>query len=164
MASTGVAPATAPARVIVGPLSTQAGFQFWYLACFPDCIVAVQQSMAAFFMLGMSNDRSRGAFGLLGLLVNHLLKPRAQAFRQRIEATLRSTPSARLRGKPNVVYQTTQLTAIHYKLKRGAPFVTSDLVLETKAGRKQRYGIFPPDFEKVYPQLKQMYPELCKSI
>ena len=44
MASTGVAPASAPGRVIAGPLSTQGGFQFWYLACFPDCIVAVQQS------------------------------------------------------------------------------------------------------------------------
>ena len=75
----------------------------------------------------------------------------------------RSTPSARLRVKRNVVYQTTQLKAITYKLKNGAPLILSDLVLETKTGSRQRYGIVPADFDKVYPQLKQMYPTQVNS-
>lgn len=162
MTSTGVAPASAPTRVIVGPLSTQAGFPYWYLACFPDCVVAVQQSIGAFFVLGMSDSAGR-AFGLVGILSNTCCR-RAQAFRQRIEAALQSTPSSRLRVKPNVVYQTTQLKAITYKLKRAPPLILSDLVVETKTGSRQRYGIVPADFEKVYPQLKQMYPTQVSSI
>jgi hypothetical protein len=95
MASTGAATGLAPTRLIVGPLSTPGGFQYWYLACFPDCVVAVQQSIGAFFVLGMSNSAG-GAFGLIGIVIKSLLQPRAQAFRQRIEAALQSTSSARL--------------------------------------------------------------------
>ena len=163
MASTGAATGLAPTRLIVGPLSTQGGFQYWYLACFPDCVVAVQQSIGAFFVLGMSNSAG-GACGLIGIVIKSLLQPRAQAFRQRIEAALQSTSSARLQVKPNVVYQTKQLKAIAYKLKSGAPLILSDLVLETKTGSKQRYGIIPADFEKVRSPLKQMYPALVNSI
>jgi hypothetical protein len=163
MASTGAATGVAPTRVIVGPLSTQGGFQYWYLACFPDCVVAVQQSIGAFFVLGMSHSAG-SAFGLIGILIKSLVQPRARAFRQRIEAALQSTSSARLKVKPNVVYQTNQLKAMTYKLKNGAPLILSDLVLETKTGSKQRYGIIPEDFEKVRPQLKQMYPSLVNSI
>src|ERR1700737_351794 len=99
MPSSGVAPAAVPTRVIVGPLSTQSGFQYWYLACFPDCVVAVQQSIGAFFALGMSNSLGR-VFGPVGVLVKHLVQPHAHAFRQRIETTLQGAPSASLRGKP----------------------------------------------------------------
>jgi hypothetical protein len=133
------------------------------LACFPDCVVAVQQSIGAFFALGMSNSLGR-TFGPVGILVKYLLQPHAQAFRQRIEATLQNTPSARLRSKPNVVYQTTQLKAITFKLKKGAPLILSDLILETTTGSKQRYGVVPADFEKVHFQLKQMYPTQVSSI
>jgi hypothetical protein len=92
------------------------------------------------------------------------LQPHALAFRQRIEATLQSTSSLRLRDKPNVVYPTTQLKAISYTLKKGAPLIASDLILETTTGNKQRYGVVPADFEKVSSQLKQMYPTHLKSI
>jgi hypothetical protein len=163
MPNTGVAPAAAPTRVIVGPLSTQSGFQYWYLVCFPDCMMAVQQNIGAFFALGMSNSLGR-VFGPVGILVKYLVQPYANAFRQRIEANLQSTPGARLCHKPNVVYQTTQLKAITFKLKKGAPLISSDLILETTTGRKQRYGIVPADFEKVYSQLKQLYPERVNSI
>jgi hypothetical protein len=155
--------AAAPTRVLVGPLSTQGGFQYWYMVCFPDCMVAVPQGIGAFFALGISNSVGR-AVGPIGVLVKYLLQPRALAFRQRIEATLQSTPSLRLRGKPNVVFPTTQLKAISYTLKKGAPLFASDLILETKTGNKQRYGVVPADFEKVASQLKQMYPTLVKSI
>jgi hypothetical protein len=60
----------------------------------------------------------------------------------------------RLRGKPNVVFPTTQLKAISYTLKKGAPLFASNLILETKTGNKQRYGVVPADFEKVSSQLK----------
>jgi hypothetical protein len=56
MANIGVAPALAPNRIVLGPLSTQGGFQYWYLACFPDCVVALRQGIGAFFVLGMAND------------------------------------------------------------------------------------------------------------
>src|SRR5882672_10176114 len=115
MANIGVAPALAPNRIVLGPLSTQGGFQYWYLACFPDCIVALRQGIGAFFVLGMSNDDGvsyPASFGLVGVLVNHLLKPQARAYRQRMEAMVQNSPTSRLRTKPKVVYEVTQLKAI----------------------------------------------------
>ena len=163
MANSGAALAPTPARIIVGPVSTQAGFQYWYLACFPDCVIAVQQSIAAFFALGMSHS-GRGAVSPVNFLVQRLLQPSAQAFRQRIESALQSTPRERLLAKPNVVYPATQLKAMLYQNKKGAPLILSDLVLETNTGSRQRYGIVPADFERVYLQLKGMYPTKVNSI
>jgi len=163
MASLGTAPALKLTRIIVGPLVTQGGFQYWYLACFPDHMVAVRQGMSAFFALGLSNSMGR-VFGLVGALVHHFLQPRSQAVRERIEATLQSTSSVRLSVKDNVVFQAVQLKVITYKLKKGAPAILSDLVLETKTGSKQRYGINPTDFDKIRLQLKQMYPVQASSI
>jgi hypothetical protein len=155
--------ATKPSRAIVGPLSTQSGFQYWYLACFPDCIVAVRQSIGAFFVFGMANGAAPSIFGLLGVLINHLVRGKVQGYRQRIEATLASTPTSRLRMKPNVVYQTMQLKSITFKpVKNGGGLILPDVILETKDGKKQKYGMQPADFDKACAQLKQMYPELCK--
>src|ERR1700731_4742771 len=81
MANIGVAPALAPTRIVLGPLSSQGGFQYWYLACFPDCIVALRQGIGAFFVLGMSNDDGvsyPALFGLVGVLFNHLLSLRRE--------------------------------------------------------------------------------------
>ena len=163
MANSGAALAPAPARIIVGPVSTKAGFQYWYLACFPECVVAVQQSIAAFFALGMSHS-SRGAASPISFLVQRLVQPSTQAFRQRIESALQSTPKERLLAKPNVVYPATQLKAMIHQKKKGAPLILSDLVLETTAGSRQRYGINSADFEKVSSQLNQMYPAKLNSI
>jgi hypothetical protein len=126
-------------------------------------VVAVQQGIGAFFMLGMS-DPIGLAYSPVGILAKYLLQPRAQAYRQKTEATLQKAQIARFRAKPNVVFQTPKLKAITFKFKKGAPVVSSDLVVETKTGSKQRYGINPADFEKVYPQLQQLYPGLCSSI
>jgi hypothetical protein len=104
MANSGLAPALAPTCLVLGPLSTQGGFQYWYLACFPDCIVAVRLGIGAFFVLGMSNDDGvthPALFGLVGVLVNHLLKPKALAYRQRMEAMVQSGATSGLRSKPN---------------------------------------------------------------
>lgn len=161
MAKIGVAPALAPTRILLGPLSTQSGFQYWYLACFPDCIVAVRQGIGAFFVLGMANDDGvtyPHLFGMAGILVNHLLKPKARTYRLRTEAMLQSSPTSQLRTKPNVVYEVMQLKAIQCKAKKGAPLILSELVLETKSGSKQKFGVRPAAFKKACEQLKQMYP------
>jgi hypothetical protein len=163
MANIGVAPALAPNRIVLGPLSAQGGFQYWYLACFPDCIVALRQGIGAFFVLGMANDDGvtyPALFGLAGVLVNHLLKPKARAYRLRIEAMVQSSPTSRLRAKPNVVYEVTQLRAIKCKTKKGAPLILSELILETKSGSKQKFGVRPAEYKKACEQLKQMYPGL----
>jgi len=157
MPSAGAAPATTPAKVVVGPLTTQGGFQYWYLACFPDCIIAVRQGIGAFFALGLSSSAGH-AFGLLGALINYLAQKKAKVFRERTEATLKSTPSTRLCSKPNVVFRASELQVISYKFKKGAPLILSDLTVETTTGSKQRYGINPVDFEKIQAQLQQMYP------
>jgi hypothetical protein len=165
MANIGVAPALAPTRILLGPLSTQSGFQYWYLACFPDCIVALRQGIGAFFVLGMANDDGvsyPALFGLAGVLVNHLLKPKARAYRLHVEAMLRSSPTSRLRTKPNVVYEVTQLKAIECKTKKGAPLILSELILETKGGGKQKFGVRPAEFKKACECLKQMYPGLFR--
>src|SRR5258708_528617 len=112
MTAFGTAPPTTSSRALVGPLSTQSGFQYWYLACFPDCVVAVRQNIGAFFMFGMANGAAPSVFGLLGVLINHLVRGKVQGFRQRTEATLQSTPTSRLRMKPNVVDQTMDVRCI----------------------------------------------------
>ena len=165
MANIGIAPALAPTRFVLGPLSTQSGFQYWYLACFPDCIVAVPQGIGAFFVLGMANDDGvtyPALFGLTGILVNQLLKPKARAYRQRMEAMMQSTPTSRLRSKPNVVYEVPQLKTIQCKAKRGAPLILPELILETKSGSKQKFGVRPAEFKKACEYLKQMYPALFR--
>ena len=167
MAYSGVAPALAPIRLVLGPVSTQSGFQYWYLACFPDCIVAVRQGIGAFFVLGMSNDDrlpQPALFGLVGVLVNHLLKPKALAYRQRMEAMVQSTPTSQLRTKPNVAYDVTQLKAIICKAKKGAPLILSELILETKSGSKQKFAMRPAEFRKACEHLGQMYPGLWKLV
>jgi hypothetical protein len=167
MANIGVAPALAPRGFILGPLSTQSGFQYWYLACFPDSIVAVRQGIAAFFVLGMANDDGvshPALFGLLGVLINHVLKPKAQAYRQRMEAMVQSAPTSRLRTKPNVAYEVTQLKAIICKAKKGAPLILPELILETKSGTKQKFGVRPAEFKRACEHLKQMYPGLWQLV
>jgi len=161
MANIGVAPALAPTRFVVGPLSTQSGFQYWYLACFPDCIVAVRQGIGAFFVLGLANDDGMtypALFGLAGVLINHLLKPKARAYRLRMEAMLQNTSTSQLRAKPNVAYDVAQLKTIICKAKRGAPLILSELILETRRGKKQKFGVRPAEFKKACEYLKQMYP------
>jgi hypothetical protein len=99
-------------------------------------------------------------FGLVGVLINHLLKPKARAYRQRMEAMVQNSPTSRLRTKPNVVYEVTQLKAIQCKAKKGAPLILSELILETKSGSKQKFGVRPAEFKKACEHLKQLYPGL----
>src|SRR3954465_12034411 len=47
MSSTGVVAAKAPERAIVGPFMTQGGFQYSYIACFPDSIIMVPQGIGS---------------------------------------------------------------------------------------------------------------------
>lgn len=164
MTSTGVASATAPTRGIVGPFFTAFGFKYWYLACLPDCIVAVPQGGWTSIMLAMSNNVA-SMFGLLGgLAAGH-----GHSLHTRIQATLPSTPDSQLRMKPNTVFQIAQLRAINFKAGKFAKapagaLITPDIILETKSGSKQKYGVHGPDFQKACAQLRQMYPNLCKSV
>jgi hypothetical protein len=163
MAKIGVAPALAPIRIVLGPLFTQGGFQYWYLACFSDCMVAIRQGIGAFFVLGMANDDGvtyPALFGLTGVLVNHLLKPKARAYRLRAEAMVQTSPTSQLRAKPNVVYEVAQLKAVQCKAKKGAPLILPELILETKSGGKQKFDVRPDEFKKACEQLKLLYPNL----
>jgi len=111
----------------------------------------------------MSNDDGvsyPALFGLVGVLVNHLLKPQARAYRQRMEAMVQNSPTSRLRTKPNVVYEVTQLKAIQCKAKKGTPLILSELIFETKSGSKQKFGVRPAEFRKACEHLKQLYPGL----
>ncbi len=155
--------------MIVGPFLTSAGFQYWYLACFSDCIVAVPQGIWTGLTLAMSNSIPPIVFGLLGGLLVHFAAKRGQKLRQQIEATLTKSPASLLRLKPNTAYPKAQLRSIAFK---GAKFaragagalITPDIILETTNGKNQKFGIQGPDFEKACGQMKQMYPDLCKSV
>jgi hypothetical protein len=166
MSSTGAAPATTPSRAIVGPFFTASGFKYWYLACLPDCIVAVPQGLWTSIMLAMSNNvASIAMFGLLGGLASG----RGHSLHARMLATLPNTPDSQLRMKPNTVFQIAQVRAIHFKGGKFAhapagSLITPDIIFEFKGGGKQKYGVHGPDFQKSCAQLQQMYPNLCKSI
>ena len=168
MPSAGFAPAAAPDRAIVGPVFNSAGFQYWYLACFKDCIVAAPQGIWDGLMLAMSNSVPP-IFGLLGALIVAVASKRGQTLRQRIEAKLTNAPNSQLRMKPNTVHSVSQLRSITFK---GAKFagasagalITPDIILETLSGKKYKFGVQGPDFAKATAQLTQMYPTLCKSV
>jgi hypothetical protein len=166
MSSTGVVAAKAPERVIVGPFMTQGGFQYSYMACFPDSIIMVPQGIGSSLLLGMSNSVAP-LFGLLGALLVHFLAKRGQKRRQEIESGLARTPAIRLRVKPNTVYQLAEVNGISFKrgkFARAGSLFTPDIILEFSNGSKKKVGIQGPDFEKACGQLQQMYPNLCKSI
>jgi len=163
MATPGAAPAQPATRTLIGPLSTQAGFQYWYFVCLPDSMIAVRQSIGAFFALGISNGAVAPIFGLLGALINMLVKGHAQKFRARKETILQRTAIALLRAKPNVVYSVSQLVSITFKdVKYGGNLVLPDIILETRNGKKEKFGMQKAEFDKACAQLKQMYPNLCK--
>jgi hypothetical protein len=158
---TAIAPST---REIIGPVFTSAGFQYWYLACYPDCVVAVPQGALTGMFLAMSNSIAPH-LGLLGALVVGLMRGRGQVLRQQSVAAIEATPTSRLRSKPNNVCQVSQLRSIRFKpVKNGGGLISPDLIFELKTGRKQKYGIQAPDFEQACRQLKQLYPELCKAV
>ncbi|HEX4427482.1 MAG TPA: hypothetical protein VH079_18925 [Terriglobales bacterium] len=118
-------------------------------------------------LLGMANDDGlamTGLFGLSGVLINHLLIPKARAHRLRVEALVRNTPTSRLRLKPNVVYEIAQLGAVTCVAKKGAPLILPELVLETRSGSKRKYGVRPAEFKRACQYLKQMYPALCQFV
>jgi hypothetical protein len=81
-----------------------------------------------------------------------------------MEAVVQSGLTSALRSKPNVVYEVTQLKAIICKAKKGAPFILPELILETKSGRKQKFGVRPAEFLKACEHLEKMYPGLWKLV
>jgi hypothetical protein len=167
MANIGTAPAKASTGVVIGPLIGCGGLQYWYLACFPDSIVAVRQGIGAVLILGMANDDAAplpALFGLAGVLFNHFLVPKARAYRLRVEAMLQNTPTSQLRSKPNLAYGVSQLKAIKCVAKKGAPFILPELILETKSGSKRSFGVRPAEFKRACGFLKQMYPALCQWV
>ena len=164
MASIGIAPAFAPTRAIIGPVQSQAGFQYWYLVCFPDCIVAVRQGIWAGLLLAMSGTTPPAHLGVLGYLLVALLKSRGSVRRKLVEAEITNTPTSRLRMQPNLVFEIPPLRAITLKGKSFGGLITPDITFETASGTKQKFGIQKPDYDKACPQLKLMYPALCKLI
>lgn len=162
MSSTGTAPALSTSRAIIGPASTQGGFQYWYLACLPDSVIAVRQSIGAFFILGLSNGALPPIFGLVGGLLNMLVKGRVKSFRERTEAKLQSASASQLRVKGNIVLTKSQFKSITFKNKSFGTLVLPDLTIETITGKKYKYAMQAPDFEKACAQMKQMYPDFCR--
>jgi len=79
-----------------------------------------------------------------------------------MEALLETTSTSQLHAKPNVVYDLTQLKAITCKVKKGAPLVLSELILETKNGTKQTFGVRPAEFKRACEYLRRMYPSHCE--
>jgi hypothetical protein len=162
MPASGIALAPAPTRALIGPVQTQAGFQFWYLACFPDCIVAVRQGIFTGLLLSMSGNIAHVRFAGLGHLMTELLNDRANKKRRQVEAGMANIPTSRLRMEPNRVFEVAQLRSITLDGRSFAGVITPDIVFETTSGSQQKYGIRKPDFEKASAQLKQMYPSLFK--
>jgi hypothetical protein len=91
-----------------------------------------------------------------------LLKGRGQKRRAQLEAAVTSTPTSRLRMAPNIIYESAQLRSITLKSRSFGTLITPDITLETKNGKKQKYGIQKPDFDKASQQLRQMYPTLSR--
>ncbi len=102
--------------------------------------------------------------GVIGYLLGLLLTSQAKKYRQKIEAEMPRISTSLLRSKPNVVFEAAQLRSITLKSRNLGPLVPPDIILETKNGKKQKYGIQKPDFDKAMEQMKQLYPSLCKVV
>ena len=163
MPATGTSLASAPKRAILGPALTQGGFRYWYWACFPDGIVAVRQGAWNGILYGMAGEALPIHLGLLGYLLMALLKKQGVKRRQQVEATIESTPTSRLRANPNIVYDAAQLRSITFKSRTFGTLITPSITLETNDGKKKKFGMQKPDFDKALVQLKQMYPALCNE-
>ena len=157
----GVAPA--PTRAILGPCSTQGGFQYWYLACFPDGIVAVRQGIWAGLLLAMSGTVVPARLGILGVIAGTLLQGSGEKRRRQVEAALAKSTATGLRRQPNLSYPVSQLRAITFKTNSFGTLITPSIILETSNGKKEKFGIQKPDFEKAVPLLKHMFPTLCRE-
>lgn len=165
MPSAGFAPATSPTRAIVGPVSTAFGFRCWYLACFPDVIMAVPQSFFAAVAFVFSSETRPIVFGVLQQLIADLITGPGRRLRSQRAATLSRTPESQIRSTPNVAIPVAQIRSISFKTGLMASHnavVTPEIILETVEGKKRIYGALAQDFEKAQAQLLQMYPHLCR--
>lgn len=161
--ATGTAPALSQNHVVLGPASTQGGFQFWYLACFPDRIIAVRQGMGAFFLLSFAYGGLKAHFGLLGILIGRLLKGPVEKFHAKTQAQLRGLQAGQLQTKANVVYEVSRLTSINCSnVKHAFSVFQPKIVIELAGGKRQTYLIPSSEFESASAQLKQIYPHLCR--
>ena len=163
MSTTGVAPAKLPSQAVIGPATTQVGFKYWFLVASPDYLIAVRQGPWAVFSLSMAVT-GPAMFGLLGaIFLGSFFLAHAKNRKERIGATLLNTPMAHLRTKRNVIYQVSQIKSITcVRTKAIGGIVLPEITIETKAGRKQKYGLFADGFDEAYEKLKQMYPTLCE--
>ena len=163
MSSTGIAPTLESSRAVVGPVLTGAGFRYWYLACLPDCVVAVRLGTWTGMTLATPGGDTPMHFGLLGVLLGELLKGAGKKGRSQIETSIANTPNSRLFTKPNVVYRKADVRSIICKPSSPLNVIGPRVILEMKNGSKRRYAIQKHDFEKVSAQLKQVYPDLYKT-
>ncbi|HEY4905024.1 MAG TPA: hypothetical protein VIH89_16235 [Candidatus Sulfotelmatobacter sp.] len=164
MSGTGFAFAPAATPAFVGPVKTRAGFQYWYLACFPDCVIAVRQGALTGLLLGLSGPIPRARFAGLGYFTMAFLMKRGNAKRRQVEADLPNIPTSRLRMEPNLVFAVAQLRSIAIKGGEFAGVVIPDLILETSNGSLHNFGIPPKELPIVSAQLQKMYPALYKRI
>ena len=161
--ATGTAPALSQNHAVLGPASTQGGFQFWYLACFPDRIIAVRQGVGAFFLLSFAYGGLKAHFGLLGILVSWLVKGPVKNYRVKTEAQLGKLQPMQLQSKGNITYNASELKSITCtNVKKAFSAFQPKITLEMASGKSQTYLIPSTDFEPVCARLKQMYPYLFR--
>ena len=166
MLSQGFALASAPSRVIVGPVCTCFGFRYWYLACFQDAIIAVPQSFLAGVAFSYSNDSRPVAFGALSQLLTDVITGPGRRLREQRPTLLERMPDSQLRSKPNVAIPISQLRSLSFKaskIARAGLIVTPDIIIEMNTGKKQIYGVLAQNFDKAHAQFLRMYPQLCKQ-
>lgn len=145
---------------MIGPMFTAAGLRGWYLACYPDCIVAMPQGWTGFW-LAVSNIQPpiRG----MGSLLANLVYGFGKRLRSRTEAALAVMSDSQVREHKAI--PVSQLRAVVFQRGKFAKtgLATPSIILETTEPGPQEYGINLPDFAKACAQLQEMYPKLCKS-
>lgn len=102
----------------------------------------------AVLVLGMADDDGvplRRWFGMFGLLVNHFFIPKARAYRLRSHAAECSNVAAALKAKRRL--RGYAIAGDHLRSEEGGPLILPELVLETKSGSKQRFGVRPVEFQ-----------------
>ena len=85
--------------------------------------------------------------------------------RKKIPAKLELMPDSLLRTKPNVVIPISDLRSIVFRstmASRAGLIGMPEIIIESKAGKKQVYGMTTVDLDKASVQLCEMYPDLCK--
>ena len=141
-------------NVVIGTMLTAYGFRSWYWVCRPTQLVAVR----AGFWVAVAASMPGAYGGLVGALAGMPGQVKGNKLTARLVAATDDELAAMSRA---IVYKTEDVESSIYKRPT---LGTLDLIVTTKDGRRQKYGLANPlDFDAVVNALRDRYGDLVRK-